>query len=205
MQQEPARTKQARTIQTREKIIDSGRKLFCRDGYFATSAKKIAAHAGVATGTFYNHFEDKKALLLEIHRLHSLRVHEEVERFFAEELAAIPDAGDALPVMKKLVRLVYKTHELSPELHREITVLALTDPAFDQMDRAEKAAAHEKLSGLLRPFTDRFRIGDVEAANVLVSQTIEAVVHSVVMSAPPLPKQRLFDALADMLTRFLFK
>ena len=205
MEQEPLKAKQARTIATRKKIVDSGRELFCRDGYFATSAKKIAKHAGVATGTFYNHFEDKKALLLEIHRLHSLRVHEEVERFFSDELAAIRDTDAVLPMMKKMVRLVYKTHELSPELHREITVLALTDPEFARMDRDEKAAAHEKLSAMLRPFSERLRIHDVEAANVLVSQTIEAVVHTVVMTEPPLPKQRLFDALADMLTRFLFK
>ena len=205
MSQEPGKAKQARTIVTREKIVESGRELFCRDGYFSTSAKKIAAHAGVATGTFYNHFADKKALLLEVHRRHSMRVHKEVERFFTEELAAPPAPGVGLPMMKKMVEIVYKTHELSPELHREITVLALTDPEFAQMDRDEKTRAHEKLSAVLRPFTAALRIEDVEAADVLVSQSIEAIVHSLIMDEPPIPKQRLLDALADMLTRYLFK
>ena len=205
MQQEPEKAKQARALKTREKIIESGKELFCRDGYFATSAKKISKHAGVATGTFYNHFNDKKALLLEIYRRHSAAVHDEAEHFLRRELGSKTASVETLPMMRKMVQLVYETHSFSPELHREITVLALTDPDFAEMNRTEKAQAREKLSLLLQPYADAMRIRDVEAADTVISQTFEAVVHSIIINDPAVPKQRLLDALADMLNRFVFK
>jgi AcrR family transcriptional regulator len=200
----PQKPKQARSIKTREKIIASGKKLFCERGYYATSSKKIARHAGVATGTFYNHFVDKKALLIEIHRLHVARVHEELERLLFEEAIQRAKIIDGLSMMKKIVRLVYRTHESSPELHREINVLSLTDPDFAEMDRIERNRAHGKLAAILRPYLSRMRVKDIEAANIVVSHAMEAVIHSIIMSTPPIPRQRLLDALADMLNRYLF-
>ncbi len=196
--------KQARSVKTREKIIRSGLRLFGEEGYHATSSKKIARDAGVATGTFYLHFKDKKALLLEIHRLHVIRVHEELESLLNAEIPSDTEHLDGLALMRKMVRLVYKTHELGPEIHREITVLSHTDPDFAEMNRDEKKRAHEKLSELLRPHLSRMRIKDIEAANMLIGLTMEAVIHSIVIDGAPLAEEQLLEALADMLHRYLF-
>ena len=68
--------KQKRAELTREHLIEAGLRLFSRDGYHATSAKKIAREAGVSTGNFYNHFMNKKDLLIEIHRQHAQHAHQ---------------------------------------------------------------------------------------------------------------------------------
>lgn len=198
------KTKQARSAETREKIVQSGMKLFAAMGYHATNSKKIARDAGIAIGTFYLHFKDKKALLLEIHRRHVVRVHEELERLLHKEMPSDTEQLDGLNLMRKMVRLVYKTHELGPEIHQEITVLAHTDPDFAEMSRNENKRAHEKLSELLRPHLARMRIKDLETANIVIGLTMEAVIHSIVIEGAPVDETRLLEALADMLHRFLF-
>jgi AcrR family transcriptional regulator len=58
----PARSRAA----TRQRILEAGTALFARDGVHAVTSARIAKAAGVAAGTFYLHFEDKKELFREI-------------------------------------------------------------------------------------------------------------------------------------------
>jgi AcrR family transcriptional regulator len=58
--------KQERAQLKRKALLDSGRVLFLSKGYEQTTAKEIAIHAGVATGTFYRYFEDKRQLLMAL-------------------------------------------------------------------------------------------------------------------------------------------
>lgn len=58
--------KQERAQKKRKALLESGRILFLKNGYTKTTAKDIASHAGVATGTFYRYFNDKRQLLLAI-------------------------------------------------------------------------------------------------------------------------------------------
>ena len=51
---------------TRTRLLESGRTLFAERGLHRVTSHDIAAHAGVAAGTFYNHFSDKAALFREI-------------------------------------------------------------------------------------------------------------------------------------------
>lgn len=51
---------------TRARLLASGKALFAEHGLHCTTTHDIAAHAGVAAGTFYNHFSDKGALFQEI-------------------------------------------------------------------------------------------------------------------------------------------
>ena len=51
---------------SRARLLASGRGLFSERGLHRVTSHDIAAHAGVAAGTFYNHFPDKAALFREI-------------------------------------------------------------------------------------------------------------------------------------------
>ncbi len=51
---------------TRARLLESGQALFAEKGLHKITTHDIAAHAGVAAGTFYNHFPDKSALFREI-------------------------------------------------------------------------------------------------------------------------------------------
>jgi AcrR family transcriptional regulator len=51
---------------TRTRILQAGKKLFAKKGYEGTTTKDLAAAAGVAEGTLFRHFTNKKAILIEV-------------------------------------------------------------------------------------------------------------------------------------------
>lgn len=51
---------------TRSRLIKSGKTLFAEHGLHQVTTHDIAFQAGVASGTFYNHFKDKSKLFCEI-------------------------------------------------------------------------------------------------------------------------------------------
>lgn len=56
--------RERRKAQTRRQLLDASRALFVARGYDATRPQDIARAADVAAGTFYLHFEDKRAAFL---------------------------------------------------------------------------------------------------------------------------------------------
>ena len=51
---------------TKCRILQTAQRLFARQGYNATTTRDLAAEAGVAEGTLFRHFENKKAILIEL-------------------------------------------------------------------------------------------------------------------------------------------
>lgn len=51
---------------THEKIIESGKLNFLNDGYERSNLRKICKDAGVTTGAFYRHFDDKEDLFISL-------------------------------------------------------------------------------------------------------------------------------------------
>ena len=51
---------------TRDKILKAAQKLFARHGYDGTTTKELAEKAGIAEGTLFRHFTNKKAILVEV-------------------------------------------------------------------------------------------------------------------------------------------
>jgi AcrR family transcriptional regulator len=51
---------------TRDKILKAAQKLFARHGYDGTTTKELAEKAGIAEGTLFRHFANKKAILVEV-------------------------------------------------------------------------------------------------------------------------------------------
>jgi TetR/AcrR family transcriptional repressor of nem operon len=50
----------------REDLVEAGSRVFLSKGFHAASVNDIVANAGVPKGSFYNHFESKDALALEV-------------------------------------------------------------------------------------------------------------------------------------------
>lgn len=52
--------------QTRTRILRSAQRLFANKGYDGTTTRDLATDAGVAEGTLFRHFSNKKAILVEV-------------------------------------------------------------------------------------------------------------------------------------------
>ena len=53
-------------IQTRERLLEAGLRVFSRRGYYAASVDEIAAEAGFSKGAVYSNFESKEDLFLAL-------------------------------------------------------------------------------------------------------------------------------------------
>ncbi|NJM47254.1 MAG: TetR/AcrR family transcriptional regulator [Alkalinema sp. RU_4_3] len=52
--------------ETRSRILKSAMRLFAKKGFDGTTTKELAEDAGVAEGTLFRHFANKKAILIEV-------------------------------------------------------------------------------------------------------------------------------------------
>lgn len=53
-------------IETRDRILKAALRLFGKRGFEATTTRDLAEAAGVAEGTLFRHFPNKKAILIEV-------------------------------------------------------------------------------------------------------------------------------------------
>lgn len=52
--------------QTRDRILSAAQRLFAAQGFDGTTTRDLAQAAGVAEGTLFRHFSNKKAILVEV-------------------------------------------------------------------------------------------------------------------------------------------
>jgi len=80
-------------IDKRQAILDAAFSVFAQEGYRAASVDAIAAAAGVAKHTIYNHFGDKERLFRAT--LAALAEQTRTRNLAAVELLRLPDDADA--------------------------------------------------------------------------------------------------------------
>ena len=193
---------QKRGIETRNRIIEAAGKLFSRDGYRGTNAKEIAAAAGVSVGSFYAYFKDKKALFMEL--THG-RMKQEILAML-DEIKELPvEIAGRKEVVRGMIQVIGDVHDQSPELNREIEALKFTDPDILAFDEELNDHFNKHFIGFLEQFKDQLRITDLEAAARVVSGAVKESIHSVRLFNSPINEERIIDALADMIHRYLFK
>ena len=137
---------------TRARLLTSGRELFAANGLHRVTSHEIAKGAGVAAGTCYLHFSDKKSLFREIvytavaqlrSRLDAAQEHASQSR------AAVRAHAEALVSFAEenadLVRIVFGRNHEDPDLESEILdELAGTGAAMIRT-RMESGTANEAL------------------------------------------------------------
>jgi AcrR family transcriptional regulator len=197
---------QDRGIQTRTAILDAAKALFAEKGYHGTNSKEIAAKAGVATGTFYSYFDEKKPVFFEVIRGYYREISDAVLADGALEIYSLPirTKSDFRRLVHELIRALYKAHTISPELHREITAMIYGDPEVEQLIREEENKTITLVGALLAKVSDRLAVEDIGAAVEVVVHSAEEVIHRLRMFEHDIADERVLNELEDMMYRYLF-
>lgn len=89
---------------TRKEIIDAATTLFMREGYLATSTRKIAQTVGITQPNLYHHFQNKEALYLA--------VIESLVADVSDELSVLllDDQTDSIEKLKKMTFYLKESH-----------------------------------------------------------------------------------------------
>jgi TetR/AcrR family transcriptional regulator, mexJK operon transcriptional repressor len=200
----PTDPKQARSKQTKEKIVQAAILLFQERGYEKTTSNDIAAEAGVSVGSFYVYFTDKRQLLLTIFDRLADDLYKNVfDGLKAEHLFD----SNLRPRIKQAVANTIIDKQKHSGLHRVISELVLKDAEFAArrkavMDRSV-AKLHELIS-LARKANLTWDV-DAEAASFVVQRVVFDLSQDYVFGFCEFDQDRAVDALTDMIYRFVFK
>lgn len=124
--------------ETQARILKAARKLFARRGYDGTTTRDLAHEAGVAEGTIFRHFENKKAILIEV----ATEGWVEILTDLLTELSEMANYKAIAQVMRKrmlnlhqnadLLRVCFMEAQFHPDLREQIqseVIIKMTDVA----------------------------------------------------------------------------
>lgn len=123
----------ARGTRTRASLVAAARRVFERDGYLDARITDIAAEAGVATGSFYTHFDGKPSAFAAV----LAEVHEETLHPHLEHVAP---PGDPVAVIEASNRAYLKAYRRNAKLMGLMDQVALIDDDFRRL-RLKRAEA----------------------------------------------------------------
>jgi AcrR family transcriptional regulator len=200
----PAVPKQARSKQTKEKIVQAAIKLFQKRGYEKTTSNDIAAEAGVSVGSFYVYFTDKRQLLLTIFDRLSDELYKNIFDGLKPEHLFDSDLRERIRVA---VANTISDKQKHSGLHRVVSELLLRDQDFSDRHKAVMQRSIAKLHELISLANKAGRTWDidVEAAAFVVHRVVFDVSQDYVTGSCEFDKERAIDAVADMIYRFVFK
>lgn len=99
----PAQKRDRERLLTRQRILKAAFDVFEDWGFTAATTHKIATQAGVATGTFYQHFRSKNDLLSELYGRDDEFAEEgrSLGVYFDTDSVSPADAADFIRVMSR--------------------------------------------------------------------------------------------------------
>jgi AcrR family transcriptional regulator len=91
------RTQEERSELTRERILDSAKRIFARDGFEAAKLEEIASSAGYTRGAFYINFENKEELFVAV-------AGQQIANFNSLALGAVQSKSGIKPKIHELLQ-----------------------------------------------------------------------------------------------------
>ena len=114
---------QKRSIEKKEKIIESGFELICEKGYYNTNTAEIAKNAGVSTGIIYQYFKDKHDIFIEALKKFADNIFYPMLDIPLKDF----DKNNLNEIVKKMIDNFIQNHKLSQSAHEEIMAMAHSD------------------------------------------------------------------------------
>jgi len=194
---------QARSRRTRERILASAIGCFEEQGYDKTTTAAIARRAGIAVGTLYGYFEDKRSILLELIEGTTREIADHVVKGLDPE--AWRDA-DPRQNTRALIDSVFHTRSFNPGMQRIVWERFFKDAgiraAMESIEQRVRGALVELLAALKAQ--GRLRVDDLETAAILIHLSVEWTATRLVLGGDEPRIDAAVDACTDMLTRWLF-
>ncbi len=172
---------QERALLKRQALLDAAVEEFSNTGFEVATAKSIAALAKVATGTFYQYFENKNDILrvLAANRFADLHAHVKTLELKLVDYQPNSTQESIQRVEDKFfdtLLFVYQFHAHDPELHQVLEQRRTIDPKLRViMDDGEKVLHDRVLS-----FVKSFNLTNSEQVADNLFAMAEGVVHKLV-------------------------
>ena len=200
----PRTPQQARSRRTRDRILTAAVGCFEAGGYEDTTTAAIARRAGVAVGTLYAYFRDKRTILLELLTGTANEIADYVIRSL--DPSRWRDA-DPRASVRALIDALFHTRTFNPGMQRIVWERYFKDEEFrtamQAIEQRIRAAMHD-LFGALKA-EQRLRVSDVQTAAFVVYTSIEWTASRLMLGQSGAEVDPAVEAASDMVSRFLFR
>ena len=132
---------QQRSIDTKNRIVAAGYKLFAEKGFYRTNTAEIAKEAGVSTGIVYGYFRDKRDILVEVLDLYVKNAYDPL--FTMLDTISAPIDYDAL--VPDVIDKVVAIHTQNAAIHEALDSLSHTDDKIRETFVALENKLSEKI------------------------------------------------------------
>jgi AcrR family transcriptional regulator len=112
----------------RQQILAAARDVFARHGYHQSTIDDVVEQAGVARGTFYLYFEDKRAVFVELIDRFSARIGMAIQRIVTDDPAR-PVADQVRENLRAVLGVCLAERAMTKILFTDAVGI---DPAFDR-------------------------------------------------------------------------
>jgi AcrR family transcriptional regulator len=162
----------AKRERIRETLHETGRELFARYGLDKTTIGELTEPAGIATGTFYQFYDSKEALYIEVLEAD---VEEFVPRLLGNSFEAHDDPEEAIVAF---LEFVMDELESNPLIH-QLIVEDKYDRIKAQYSAEEREAERERDVAYILPYIEQWyadgRISGPDPATI--AHTLESIAY----------------------------
>ena len=190
--------RQERAIRTRAKLLEAAQRELSEKGYAGATARSIAKRAGVATGSFYQYFQDKDAVLRELGAARFGSISQLALRLLDDDAPVSDARTEAETRMRAVIEAVMAYHREDPGLHAVLTERRPHDP---ELDRATSEGEHALLRGVALMLARWGHPGDHEATAFVLFGMVEGAIHAHCLGHALVSDERFIDTLLDALVR----
>ena len=191
---------QKRAQQKLSALIDASRQSFVEIGYENTTAKVIAARAGVATGTFYQYFDNKEDILRVVAEQRITDLSQQIPASEAKMASIERKSSSSTKLLfLQVLTLIYDFHEQAPDLHQVLEQRRSIDFELNEILKKGEALLEQKV----RLFVQSFNVDDPDVVAFNLFAMAEGLVHRHVFSNTTIPKDKVLSSGAKMLAAYL--
>jgi AcrR family transcriptional regulator len=182
----------------RQQILLRARDVFAKHGYHAAKIDDIVAAAGVARGTFYLYFDDKRAIFEEIVDRTFARLGMAVVRVDTEH----PTRSVTEQIKENIQRIVHALLEDPATTKILLSDAVGLDPAFDR----KLISFYEELGNLMQSSLEDGQErgivsqGDARMFAIMTVGAMKEIMYQVVMRGLTYPEEKIVEAIFGFLS-----
>lgn len=205
MEKKTRKPTQKRSIEKYEKIVAAAYKLFNEQGYHNITTADIAKEAGVATGSIYSYFTDKKDIFIEILRRIEDKFTVPTHDFWeGKSFIDLKDEASIKELFEVFIKLMMDYHDFSKKFHDDITILDILDPDIQAFRRESDDRRQQRTLEVFEMVKIPFK--SEESVDVFLhycNLLIDDVCHTILYDTTVEKKNLYIEQAVDMLYKTL--
>lgn len=192
--------RQARSVETRARILDAAKAVFAEHGYAAGTTNRIAEAVSMSIGSLYQYFPNKDAILVELVNAHIAECITALSGALAGA-GSITRSDQIEPTIRAVVSAMVGLHAADRALHRVLFEESPRPPSLLAGLRRLEETAAEAVADML---TGAGVAGDDPKLRARVTiVAIESLVHRLVASDTPVDPQAVTDETTELIKGYL--